>query len=99
MCLIQIKCIDFNSMQFNTFGVEFDAIHSNSMCFRIASNSAIRRLFELRQIDVKKALNCIELSSAQFNAYIPPIKNFSAGKVLTGSSHIIAKTIICIEQL
>ena len=32
-------------------------------------------------------LNCIELSSAQFNTYIPPIKIFSAEKVLTGALH------------
>ena len=54
VCLIQIKCVDFNSTQFNTFGIKFNAIQHNLMCFQIASNSTIRRLFELRQIDVKK---------------------------------------------
>ena len=54
MCLIQIKCVDFNSTQFDTFGVEIQSIRRNSMRFQIASNSAIRRLFEMRRIDVKR---------------------------------------------
>ena len=52
MCLIQIKCIDFNSTQFDAFGVEFDAFN------------AIQCVFELRQIPRFDAfLNCVELTS------------------------------------
>ena len=76
VCLIQIKCVDFNSTQFNAFSVEFKAIQHNSMYFRIVLNSTIQHLFEMRQINIKKhwialnlmlkALNCIELKSTQF---------------------------------
>ena len=52
MCLIQIKFVDFNSTQFDAFGVEFEAF------------DAIQCVFELRRIPRFDAfLKCVELTS------------------------------------
>ena len=49
--LIQIKCVDFNSTQFNAFGVEFKAFN------------AIQCVFKLRWIlQFDAFLNCVELT-------------------------------------
>ena len=60
MCLIQFKSVDFNSTQFNAFGVEFEAFNAIQCVFelrqipRFEAFNAIQCVFELRRIDTKR---------------------------------------------
>ena len=82
MCLIQIKCIDFNSTQFDAFGVEFDVFNAIQCIFELCQISRFNAFLNCTELMSKGIkLHWIELSSIQY--IYTPHKNFSAGKVLT----------------